>query len=151
MYTMEMAIPLDGMARIVAVVRPLHPVHDACIQAAVWRVPSARPASQKPTGYSATMVLQRWLRLTSSRHCLLHISQYHLSFCKPFDLIRFPIAFGLKKPGCMMACINKTKTRGYSQWCDGAHGISSQVTTERALLAQCATMKHAEATNVPSP
>ena len=37
------------------------------------------------------------LKPFSSLHCFWHISQYHRSFCKPFALMRFEIAFGEKK------------------------------------------------------
>lgn len=37
----------------------------------------------------------RWhLKPFSSRHCLPHIWQYHRSFCRPLDLMRFPICRG---------------------------------------------------------
>ena len=38
--------------------------------------------------------MQWHLNPFSSRHCLLHISQYQRSFCRPFDLMRLPMPWG---------------------------------------------------------
>uniref|UniRef100_A0A0A9CL66 Antigenic determinant of rec-A protein n=1 Tax=Arundo donax TaxID=35708 RepID=A0A0A9CL66_ARUDO len=40
--------------------------------------------------------MQWHLNPFSSRHCFWHIWQYHRSFCSPFALIRFAIAFGVR-------------------------------------------------------
>ena len=36
------------------------------------------------------------LKPFSSLHCFWHIWQYHRSFCRPMDLILFPMAFGVR-------------------------------------------------------
>ena len=46
-----------------------------------------------PWGHTNILVI-----FTSSLHCFWHIWQYHLSFWRPFALMRLAIAFGVRNP-----------------------------------------------------
>jgi hypothetical protein len=70
----------------------------------VSRNSSEKPSTTRSGAWPNTCIC-RWcdsdmqwhLNPFSSRHCFWHIWQYHRSFCSPFALIRFAIAFGVRK------------------------------------------------------
>ena len=68
------------------------------------------------SGFSATNSSWRWcdsdirwhLKPFSSRHCFWHIWQYQRNFCRPFALILFDMALGVKKPAFSFPIVHQT-------------------------------------------
>mmetsp|Transcript_41595 Transcript_41595/g.93844 ORF Transcript_41595/g.93844 Transcript_41595/m.93844 type:complete len:203 (-) Transcript_41595:3-611(-) len=129
----------------------------ACVRLVLWwRLSVSRNSSSNSFEYRSTTaagfsakirICRRWpsevwwhLKPFSSRHCFWHISQYHLSFWRPFAFMRFPIAFGVRNPPFLLMFYNVSTVlrnfiyRGQKRLLNRRAGRSHTLETMDALL-----------------